>query len=300
MSIVSFKKMMKDARDGKYAVGYFEAWNLESLLAVCDAAENKRSPVIIGFSGVDFPNYSYKLNNVLDVYLQLTNLLANNLTINSCTIFNESSSIDFIKRAISYGTGVVMYTDYCSNYNDFKKMICDITHEAHKNNVFVEAEIDEQIGLGKSFIKKPDKISLTDPELAKSFIEETQIDALAVNIGQVSMIGEQKVHLDFKRLEELNNKINIPLVLHGGSSIYEEDIKKAVKEGICKINIGKEVKEAYFKTLKELCIKADKEGYNPYKIVGSGLSEDVLDRARLATQKIVEELMDILGSSGKS
>lgn len=300
MPVVSFKKMMEDARDGKYAVGYFEAWNLESLLAVCDAAENKRSPVIIGFSGFDFPNYHYKSKNVLDVYLQLINLLANNLTVKSCTIFNESSSIDYIKRAVSYGTGVVMYTNYCLDYNNFKKIICDITHEAHKNNLFVEAEIDEQIGLGNNFTEKPDKISLTDPGQAKSFIEETQVDALAVNIGQVSMIGGQKVHLDFKRLKELNNKINIPLVLHSGSSIYEEDIKKAIKEGICKINIGKEIKEAYFKTLKELCIKADKEGYNPYKIVGSGLKEDVLDRARLATQKKVEELMDILCSTGKS
>ena len=281
MAITSFHRLMAEAEKGKYAVGYFEAWNLDSFFAVCDAAENKKSPVIIGFSGIDFPNYKYLLKDTFSIYANLINDLAGKLTVPVCTIFNESSSKDLVLKAIEHKFGIVMFLDSALDLEKQKKIIAELSKEAHKNNVAIEGEIEAQAGLSESITDIPEEELLTDISAIQSFVEETKVDALAVNIGQVSMIGEKKVKLNLEHLKKLKKEIDIPLVLHGGSSIYEEDIKKA-----------------YFEMLRESCLEI-KKSYNIYKVIGSGLNQDVLVKARIDMQKAVEELMVLFGSAGR-
>ncbi len=162
----------------------------------------------------------------------------------------------------------------------------------------IEGAIETQAGLGEDIIDIPEKELLTDIKTAKLFIEETGIDAFAINIGQISLIGENKVKLNFDHLEKLKKEIGIPLVLHGGSSAYDEDIRKAITIGIRKINIGKAVKEAYLKILIKSCSEIN--DYNPYKLIGSGLEHDILIKARVSMQKSVEKLIILFGSAGKT
>lgn len=299
VSLIPFQKLMDDAEKHSYAVGYFEAWNLDSFLAVCHAAENMKSPVIIGFSGIGFPGPDHFLKNIFDIYAKLINDLATMLTVPACTIFNESPSKDLVLKAIKQRLNIVMFQDPDLGFIEQKSIIKELSSAAHKNNVAIEGAMETQAGLGEDIIDIPEGELLTNVKTAKSFVDETGIDAFAVNIGQISLIGENKVRLNFSHLEKLKKEIGIPLVLHGGSSVCDEDIKKAIKLGIRKINIGKAVKEAYLKTLRRSCSEIKKD-YNPYRLIGSGLEHDILIKARISMQKAVEKLMILFGSAGKA
>lgn len=111
MPIVPFKELMTEAEKGKYAVGYFESWNIESLLAVKDAAEAMCSPVIIGFSGIYLPHYKRVVKDPLKLYAMIATEVCRELTVPACTVFNESPYLDSVLEAIDYGYNLVMFSD---------------------------------------------------------------------------------------------------------------------------------------------------------------------------------------------
>ena len=299
MPFVPFKKLMDDAENHQYAVGYFESWNLESLLAVCDAAEAMKSPVIIGFSGINLPDYEHVVKNTLSLYSTLATEACKKLSVPVCTIFNESPYFDLVMESIDCGFGLVMFTNDELSFEEQIKQVKMVVDKAHKNSIAVEGEIMSLSGLGESLINIPEEINFTNIDLAKSFVKQTGVDSFAVNIGQVHTIGDEKVHLDFSSLEKLKENIPVPLVLHGASSVYDVDIVEAIKLGIRKINVGKVLKQTYFEALKSEIVKVN-DDYNPYQVVGSGLESDVLISARVELQKEIEGLMKLFRSKGKA
>ena len=299
MPFVPFKKLMDDAENHQYAVGYFESWNLESLLAVCDAAEAMKSPVIIGFSGINLPDYEHVVKNTLSLYSTLATEACKKLSVPVCTIFNESPYLDLVMESIDCGFGLVMFTNDELSFEEQIKQVKMVVDKAHKNSIAVEGEIMSLSGLGESLINIPEEINFTNIDLAKSFVKQTGVDSFAVNIGQVHTIGDEKVHLDFSSLEKLKENIPVPLVLHGASSVYDVDIVEAIKLGIRKINVGKVLKQTYFEALKSEIVKVN-DDYNPYQVVGSGLESDVLISARVELQKEIEGLMKLFRSKGKA
>ena len=114
MPLVSFSELMLAAQNGKYAVGYFESWNLESLLAVSDAAESLHSPVLLGFSGIYLPHPERRTREHLSDYFALAHAVASRLTVPACLVFNESPHLDWVNEAINLGFGLVMYTNETS------------------------------------------------------------------------------------------------------------------------------------------------------------------------------------------
>ena len=301
MPLVHFKELMEDAEKRNYAVGYFESWNLESLLAVADAAEIKRSPVIIGISGIDFPNFEKELKNILGVYSSLLRAIGNKMSVPVCTIFNECPHYDLVIKAIDEKFGIVMYTNEKIPIEELICKVIEIAKKAHKKNISIEGEIEAPLGLDFEVTDIPESYRLryTHLEKAISFIEKTGVDSLSVNIGQAHIKGDIKTHLDLTLLKKLKENISIPLVLHGASSIHHEDIAEAVKIGIRKINVGRELKQSYFLAIRNSCIDTESD-FNPYKVIGSGTYEDILNIARIALQKTVENLMDLFGSSNKA
>jgi len=299
MPFVPFKELMDDAKDRQYAVGYFESWNLESLLAVCDAAEAMKSPVIIGFSGIDLPRYERVVKNTLSIYATLVKEACSKLSVPVCTIFNESPYFNLVMESIDYKFGLVMLTNDEISFEEQIKQIKMVVNKAHANSVAVEGEIEAPSGLGESLSSIPKEINITNIDSAKSFTERTGIDSFAVNIGQVHTIGDEKAHLNFSHLKKLKEIISVPLVLHGASSVHSTDIIEAIKLGIRKINVGKILKQTYFEALKSEIVKINND-YDPYKVVGSGLDSDVLNSARIELQKEIEELMKLFGSKGKA
>lgn len=299
MSLVPFNQLMTDAERGNYAVGYFESWNLESLLAVCDAAEAQRSPVILGFSGIALPHPERLAADPLSVVSAMARAAAERLSVPCALLFNESPNLDWIKSAIDEKYSLVMYTpEGCSPQEQIQKVRA-VVEQAHANGVSVEGEMSPPPGLSGDLTDAPAEHPLTDPQEAKHFVERTGIDALAVNVGQVHLHGRKTVRLDLDRLNELQSQLAVPLVLHGATSVDQSDLQAATRLGIRKVNVGSILKQAYFNALADAC-QQRRQHPNPYAVIGSGLKDDVLMAGRLAMLRVVEEFMQCLGSAGRA
>jgi ketose-bisphosphate aldolase len=296
MALVPFNELMCEAEKGNYAVGYFESWNLESLQAVADAAESMRSPVILGFSGIYLPHPARTRRENLKVYAALGLETCRSLSVPSCLLFNESPDFEWVTEAIELGFGLVMYTDEEVSVEEQVERVRAIVERAHRKGVAVEGELMPLPGVGGELSAAPELNCLDDPEVARSFVERTQVDAFAVNLGQAHVHGRTMIQLNLARLRELREKITVPLVLHGATSVSQSDLKDAIQLGVRKINVGSVLKRSFFEAMRSACSSIS-EGYNPYEVVGSGLEKDVLTHARIALQKKVEELMNLFGSA---
>jgi len=298
MPLVSFRELMEDAERGNYAVGYFEGWNLESLLAVADAAEAMRSPVILGFSGIYLPHPERRVADPLAVYAAMGIEVARRLTVPCCLLFNESPHRDWVLEAIRLGFQLVMYTPE-GDFVERTRQVREVVEQAHAQGVAVEGELAALVGVGGELTEEPAEQRLTDPETACRFVEEAGVDALAVNVGQVHLHGRRAVTLDLERLRAIRQAVTVPLVLHGATSVERESLRAAVALGVRKINVGSALKQAYFRALCRACAE-QRNHPNPYEVIGSGLSLDVLVAGRLALQAVVEEFMRGFGSAGRA
>lgn len=299
MPLVSFNELMGAAKDGGYAVGYFESWDKHSLLAVADAAKIARSPVLLGFSGLYLSHSERLVQDPLSVYAALGLEVCRMLPTPAALVFNESPDMDSVLEAAGLGFSLVMYSNERLEAAGQLIRVKEAANSAHLLGAAVEGEIVALPGISGTLVDPPTEVPLTSVEEAVEFVAETGIDALAVNLGQMHLHGRWNVRLDLDRLQELSNALSVPLVLHGASSIQSPHLRSAVELGIHKINIGSKLKQTYFDTLKESCINTD-DVYNPYITIGSGLNGDVLMAARLALRDVVVDLMNLFGSAGKA
>jgi ketose-bisphosphate aldolase len=299
MSLVSFHELMTGAERGRYAVGYFESWNLESLQAVADAAEAARSPVLLGFSGIYLLHPERQRREHLGDYAALGLETCRRLAVPACLVFNESPHFEGVLQAVELGFGLVMFTDERLGFEEQAEQVRRVVERAHRASVAVEGEPAALPGVAGELDRAPEDLRLSDPETAGDFVERTGVDALAVNIGQAHLHGRRRVPLNLERLEELRRAVPVPLVLHGASSIAREDLARAIGLGIRKINVGSVLKLTCFEALRRACNRV-RGGYNPYEVMGSGLPADVLTAARLALQETVEDLLGLFGSAGKA
>jgi len=192
-----------------------------------------------------------------------------------------------------------MFSDENLSFDQQAERVAEIVAIAHRAGVAVEGEPMVLPGVGGELSIAPDDVNLSVPRVARTFVERTGIDALAVNVGQVHVHGRSEVRLDLSRLTELRQIIDVPLVLHGGSSISRADLQAAIGRGVRKINVGSVLKRSYLGALR-LALEELGGNFNPYEVIGSGLDEDVLVKGRLALQKVVEDMMCLFGSAGKA
>jgi fructose/tagatose bisphosphate aldolase len=265
-----------------------------------------RSPVLLGFSGIYLPHPQRKTRDALSVYHAFAQETAARLTVPACLVFNESPHLDWVNEAIDLGFGLVMYTDETLDAQSFDaaqdgfliSTLQPLVQRAHTNNVAVEAEMQALPGVGGELVHAPDALHLTDANHARAFVAQTNVDALAVNVGQLHLHGRTSVHLDLERLQEIRDAVQVPLVLHGATSVDQNDLRTAIRLGVQKINVGSALKRTFFHALRDACVRVGAD-FNPYDVMGSGLDADVLTSARLALQKHVQEWMMLFGSAGK-
>ena len=241
---INTKEILSAAQQGNYAVAAFNVYSLETLQAAIHVAEQEKHPVIIALGERYFDTVD------VEGFAALTKTLAEKASIPVSLHLDHAYQKESIIRAINCGFSSVMYdgSKYELEKNiDYTKDIVEIAHQA---GVSVEAEIgstargafsDEEEGTG----------TLTDPQSAKRFVEETGVDFLAASIGTVHGMytGEPDIKLDL--LDRIQQAVGIPLVLHGGSGTPDETMKQAVVKGICKVNVNTEVSMAATLYLKE-------------------------------------------------
>jgi ketose-bisphosphate aldolase len=299
MPLTPFNELMDHAASEEYAVGYFECWNLESLLAVADAAVATRSPVLVGFSGIYLPHPDRIRTEPASIYAALGVELCRLLPVPAGLVFNESPHLDTVFQAINHGYGLVMFSREDNTLDEQIAAVQKVVSTAHEVGCAVEGEAIALPGVGGDLQEIPENPLLSHPDTASKFIDQTGVDAFAVNIGQLHLHGRRKVRLDMDLLSELNEALDIPLVLHGASSVHDDDIKQSIEYGIRKINVGSILKQTYFESMKA-GISSTPTVYNPYEVIGSGLNNDLLMTSRIALQEKVEQLMILFGSAGKA
>jgi fructose/tagatose bisphosphate aldolase len=289
---------MDDAERGGYAVGYFESWNLESLQGVIDAAEAAVSPVIVGFSGVNLPDPCRLAGERLELYAALGRAACATTRVPVALIFNESPYFDWIGRALDLGFNVVMFADERFSLPELREHVRQTVSLA-RGRAAVEAEMAALPGVASGLAELPGALDLTDPSAAAEFVAQTGIDALAVSLGQAHLHGRRQVGLDLERLRALRQRVPVPLVLHGATSVADETLRQAVREGIRKINVGSALRSAFFRAVADR-VDTLSGDFNPYEVVGSGLTSDILTAGRLAVRDVVLRKMEVFGSAGKA
>ncbi len=292
MPLAPIGDLMRAAQAGKYAVGYFESWNLESLLGVIDAAEQAESPVIIGFNGEFMSSRSRVAPERLEWLGALGRTAAENASVPCGFIFNECPLDDWVRRAITAGFNLVMPIpaegEADSVYAGRTRAIAALAHE---HGVAVEAE------LGTLPFGAAGGGEATDPQQAAAFVAETGIDLLAISAGNVHVLLEGRRSLDLERIAALCRLVSAPLVLHGGTGIDDESLREAIRIGVAKVNYGTVLKQAYLRAVRAAL---DTEEANPHELLGMGGAADVMVAGRLAVRDAVLDKMQVLGCVGRA
>lgn len=299
MSLVSMKELLKHAQDNHYAIGYFESFNMDAMLGVLDAAEKKNSPVIIGFGGQFVSSPKRKVRESIYNYGAVAREAAVRSSVPVAVLLNEADIEDMIYQGMNAGFNAVMYQKMGEDFNETIKITKEICRIAHMLGIDVESEVGElpcaDISTGNQTNGKN-----TDVAQAKFFIEETGVDALAVAIGNVHLLEGGKAPLDYELLAKLRHEIPVPLVLHGGTGISVEDMKKAISMGIAKVNVGTVLKRAYINAVGGFYTKKDISKVDPHITIGWGGDDDMISCGRAAIAEKVEEFIDIFGSADKA
>ena len=275
--LVTLNEVLKDAKKNKYAVGLFNTVNLEMAVGVLAAAEELRSPVIIGsaecllcYSGLD----------------DLANMLlpmAKRASVPVVLHFDHGLTEENVKKSIDLGFSSIMYDCSALDYDANAEAVRAICEYSHARGISVEAEIGH---VGTEEISVPSD-AYTDPDEAKKFAEYTGCDALAIAVGTSHGAYKFKPKLDFERIEKIASMIDAPLVLHGGSGLTDDDFRRAIAAGISKINI--------FTDLNVACLKAAHDNYAS----GKGMTE-VMGAMSAAVKEATMKKMLLFGSNGRA
>lgn len=275
---------LKVARDNHFAVPAFNYSDPYELLAIVEAAQELNAPVMTATNMQSFNEQRPHVCGALAVGVKeqySDTPILNHL--------DHSSSVDLCKLAIDVGYKSVMIDCSKSDLDTNIASVKQVVEYAHPRNVMVEAEIGQILGANEEG-KYDGGDFLASPDDAKRVVEESGCDSLAIGIGNAHGFYKGKPKLHFNVLESVRAVTDIPLVLHGGTGIPEEDIQTAIKLGISKINVGTQLHFTYLTAVKEQL----KDG-----LKSNNIFEHMLP-AREAIKKIVKEWIVICMADGKA
>lgn len=228
--IVNLKNILKIAEAEGCAVGSFNTPNFESLRAVIGAAESLKQPVIIMHAQVHEEMGLCKMEEIAPVML----FMAERASVPVCVHLDHGTDLDYVRRATELGFTSVMYDGSEQSLDINRANTCIIKEIAERKNISVEAEVGS-MGAREAGSGGGESI-YTDPEAAAEFVKSTGIDALACAFGTAHGIYLKQPKLDFERVRKIKSMINVPIVMHGGSGVSNEDYKKVISCGVRKIN----------------------------------------------------------------
>lgn len=286
MSLEPIPRLMQHARHHDYAVGYFESWSLESVQGVIDAAEATRSPIIIGFNGEWLAERAGASAQELRLYAALGRAAATEADVPVGFIFNECPNDGWVEQAIGAGFNLVMPADAEATLDDYTRRVKRLTSLAHSRQVAVEADFEG------------DDLDITAyAEGAAKFVAATGVDLLAVSVGNEEIKLEGRAPLDLPRLEAVGRRLDVPLVLHGGTGIDDDSIRAAIHLGVRKINYGTYMKQKYLRVIRG-ALAIDES--NPHALLGDGSRTDLMVVGRQVVKDAVLERIELLGCCGKA
>ncbi len=282
--------LFKKAQQGFYAVGAFNASNLEQLKGIVGAAANLKSPILLATSEGESKFWGKeKIRALIDVYKKETGLPI-------WLHLDHGKSFESVEEAIEAGYDSVHFDGSALEFEENLQITKKVVALARKNKLKnVEGEIGYLRGESAPGQEiQAEEEDLTDPSQALRFVKETKVDSLAIAIGNIHGVFKsgKNPHLRIDRLLEIVEKLEnkIFLVLHGGSGTPEEDVIRAINNGIVKVNVNTELRVAYTQALKK-SLTNNPDQNTPYKIMPPVVE---------AVQKVVENKILLFNSDHKT
>ena len=284
--LVNMKEMLEKAREGKYAVGLFNAVNVEMARAIIETAEELNAPVIVGTAEVLLP--AMDLERVAEYLVPM----AKKAKVPVCVHYDHGLTFEKCMEALQLGFSSVMYDCSTDSYEDNVAKVAEMVKICHAMGASVEGELghvgdNEGSAEGSDHLLDPSAF-FTDVSLARDFVERTGVDALAVAVGNAHGDYKFPPKLDFDRISDIADRTGVPLVLHGGSGLSDSDFRTAVQRGICKVNIFTDID------------KAGKAGVEEGIAAGAKTLMGLIPYSIAAMKKVVANKMELFGSVGRA
>lgn len=275
--LVNLKEVLADAQKNKYAVGLFNTQDTDMLEAVISAAEELRSPVILGTAEVLLKYGEFKL--IAPALIEM----AKRATVPVVVHFDHGLTFERCMEALKFGFSSLMFDGSAGSPEENIRKTREIVRIAHAFGASVEGEIGH---VGETVTNDEFATdSYTTPKEALNFVKQTGVDALAVSIGTAHGAYKSKPRLDIQRLSEIRSTLSTPLVLHGGSGLSDDDFRNTIANGIAKINIYTDLCNAANKAMQEGL--ASNECYS-----------DIHTRKVEYVKKVAMEKIRLFGSAG--
>lgn len=266
MPLTTSKQILQEATEEGYAVGAFNANNMEMVQAIVEAATEERAPVIlqvsqgaIRYAGLEFAT------DLVRTAAQLTDIPV-------VLHLDHGTDFDQNVRCLHAGFTSLMYDGSAKPYEENVAVTHRICELAHIVGVPVEAELGKIPKIQDHLTPEQVELVMTQPDQAQDFVQRTGADSLAVAIGSVHGMEEQGALLDIDRLKRIRQRVSIPLVLHGSSGVRPESISEAILHGICKVNVATFLNQAFVAGMKEAIAKMPDE-VDPRKILSVSREE---------------------------
>ncbi len=279
--LVNMNEILQPAKKGRYGVGFFNAVNVEMARAIIETAEELRAPVMVGTAEVLLP--ATELELVADYLLPM----AKRASVPVCVHYDHGLTFERCMEALKLGFTSVMYDCSTVSYEENVSRVAEMVRICHGMGVTVEAElghVGDNAGSGK--LANPEDY-FTDPDTAVDYVQRTGADSLAVAVGNAHGDYAFPPKLDFDRIRVISEKTNVPLVLHGGSGLADDDFRNAVKLGVSKINIFTDID------------KAGKAGVEAGIAAGEKTMMGLIPYEIRAMKAVVAEKIRLFGSEGK-
>lgn len=284
MPLVDMRDMLNHAYRNGYAVGGFDLVSLDFLEAIVAAAENCRAPVILSLVESHFEYYDF------DLVMAASEKAARRATVPVAIHLDHGASHESAVRAINRGCNGVMIDTSHELFPANVLRTRRVVELAHACGVTVEGELGNVSGVeGEDAARHPGDLVYTSVEEAKAYVARTGVDCLAVSIGTVHGRMRGRPKLDFERLKRINEAVKIPLVIHGGTGLYDEQFRKLIANGVAKINYYTALAEAAGDRIRANARADSRCSY-------TGLMQGVQDAIRTE----VERCMHLWGSAGRA
>jgi len=284
MALVTSKEMLLKAQREGYAVGAFNAENMEMVQAIIEAAEEEKAPVMIQTTPSTIAYASVNL------YRDMVQAEANKASVPVVMHLDHGDSYELCEAAMKAKYTSVMIDGSKLPFEENVTLTKKVVDATKGMDVCVEAELGT-IGGKEDSHEVLDKDALyTNPQQAKELVDRTKIQSLAVAIGTAHGFYEGEPKLDFERLVEIAEVVDIPLVLHGASGVPDEAVKRSIGLGICKVNYATELRVAYTKGVRSI-LSTDEKVYDPKKYGVAGKAE---------VKALVKEKIRVCGSNGRA
>ena len=274
--LVSMRELLVDAEKNNYAVGGFNCPTLENVYGVIQAAEKEQVPVILSFPQVHEKTVPLKV--IGPILLQA----AREAKVPVCVHLDHGSTVAYVEEALRLGFNSVMYDGSQLSLAENTRNTPAVVKLAKKYQADVEAELvgiaGDEAGIASSTIES----KLTDIDEAVEFVEATGINSLAASIGTAHGFYTEAPKIDFMRIEEIHRRTGLPLVMHGGSGVSDEDYHKAINLGIRKVNYYSYMAKAGVDGIKALLETKNVKYFHELAIAAKqAMAKDVAKALRL-------------------